>query len=153
MKDNVLGELEYDFLWEGKTTITMFDKQYEIGLGINGEEDDGIQQIQIDTYINFKNNETEIINNVCNKIYEYYKHICEFEPEKIDPGVLKKLPMVSNYRDMIEVIVPVRLCIPELDDDREIDILFDCVWDFELGVGVRIVNEVVTKIGIQNDVL
>lgn len=153
MIDSIFGELEYDFLWEGKTTITMFDKQYEIGLGINGEEEDGIQQMQREAFINFKNKELEIINDVSNKIYEYYKHICEFEPEKLDPGVLGKLPMVSNYMDMKGLITPIQLCIPELEDEREIDILFECVWDFELGVGVRIVNEVITKIGVQNDVL
>ena len=55
--------------------------------------------------------------------------------------------------DMMNLITPTRLCIPELDDDREIDILFDCVWDFELGMGVQIINEVVTMVGVQNDVL
>lgn len=153
MLDNVFGELEYDFLWEGKTSIIMFGKQYEIGIGIIGEEEDGIQQIQRDAYTNFKNNETEIIKNVLDKVYEYYKYICEFEPEKIDPGVLDKLPKTSNYMDMMNLITPTRLCIPELDDDREIDILFDCVWDFELGMGVQIINEVVTMVGVQNDVL
>lgn len=152
MIDSIFGELEYDFLWEGKTTITMFDKQYEIGLGINGEED-GIEQMQRDAYIKFKNSESKIVNDVCNKVYEYYKHICEFEPERLDPRVLEKLPMVNNYMDMKDLIVPIQLCIPELDEEREVDILFECAWDFELGVGVRIVNEIVTKIGVQNDVL
>ena len=153
MLDNIFGELEYDFLWEGKTTITMFDKQYEIGLGINGEEEDGIQEIQKESYINFKNKESEIMNNVCDKVYEYYKYICEYEPERIDPGALDKLPVVSNCMDMKDLVTPIKICIPELDDEREIDILFDCVWDFDLGMGVRIVNENVTLVGVQNDVL
>lgn len=153
MLDNIFGELEYDFLWEGKTTITMFDKQYEIGLGINGEEEDGIQEIQKESYINFKNKESEIMNNVCDKVYEYYKYICEYEPERIDPGVLDKLPVVSNCMDMKDLVTPIKICIPELDDEREIDILFDCTWDFDLGMGVRIVNENVTLVGVQNDVL
>ena len=153
MLDNIFGELEYDFLWEGKTTITMFDKQYEIGLGINGEEEDGIQEIQKESYINFKNKESEIMNNVCDKVYEYYKYICEYEPERIVPGALDKLPVVSNCMDMKDLVTPIKICIPELDDEREIDILFDCVWDFDLGMGVRIVNENVTLVGVQNDVL
>ena len=153
MLDNIFGELEYDFLWEGKTTITMFDKQYEIGLGINGEEEDGIQEIQKESYINFKNKESEIMKNVCDKVYEYYKYICEYEPERIDPGALDKLPVVNNCMDMKDLVTPIKICIPELDDEREIDILFDCVWDFDLGMGVRIVNENVTLVGVQNDVL
>ena len=46
MVDSIFGELEYDFLWEGKIIITMFNMEYEIGLGINGEEEDGIGQLQ-----------------------------------------------------------------------------------------------------------
>ena len=103
MLDNIFGELEYDFLWEGKTTITMFDKQYE--------------------------------------------------PERIDPGALDKLPVVNNCMDMKDLVTPIKICIPELDDEREVDILFDCAWDFDLGMGVRIVNENVTLVGVQNDVL
>ena len=28
--------------------------------------------------------------------------------------------------DMKDLISPIKLCIPELDDEREIDILFEC---------------------------
>ena len=54
---------------------------------------------------------------------------------------------------MEKLITPIKLCIPELDNDREVDILFECTWDFDLGMGIRIVNEKVTKVGVQNDVL
>lgn len=153
MIDNIFGQLEYDFLWEGTTKITMFGENYEIGIGIEGEEEDGITELQKDTYINFMKNETEIIENVCNEIMKYYKHMCQYEPEKIDPNVIGKLPEVKNILELKALITPIKLCIPELDGDREISILFDCLWDFDMGLGVKIINEAVTKVGIQSEVL
>lgn len=68
---------------------------------------------------------------------------------------MKKVPDVTSYMDVKKLIMPITLCIPYLDDNenREIDILFDCSWDFDLGMGICIVNEKVTKIGVQSDVL
>lgn len=41
----------------------------------------------------------------------------------------------------------------DMTNDREIDILFEGTWNFDLGMGIRIVNEKVTKVGVQNEVL
>ena len=155
MKDEVFGNLTYDYLWEGIVKIKLYDKDYELGLGINGEEEEGITQIQRDSYILYKKNENEIAKQIQIAIYNYYKEIYKYEREKNDINILNKVPDVSEYLEMEKLITPIKFCIPELDDDenREIDILFDCTWDFDLGMGIRIVNEKVTKIGVQNDVL
>lgn len=153
MEDELFGELSYDYLWEGKTKVKLYGNEYEVGLGINGEEDDRIAQIQKDSYIIYKKNENEITKEIELAIYNYYKEIYKYEREKNDINILNKVPDVTNYLDMKKLITPIKLCIPELDNDREIDILFECTWDFDLGMGIRIVNEKVTKIGVQNDVL
>ena len=54
MKDKVFGNLTYDYLWEGVVKIKLYGNEYEIGLGINGEEDEGISQIQKDSYVFYK---------------------------------------------------------------------------------------------------
>lgn len=46
-----------------------------------------------------------------------------------------------------------QLCIPEIEEDREIILLFTCKWNYEHGLGVKIVNEKIVKVGIQEEVL
>lgn len=98
-------------------------------------------------------NTNNIIAKIENNIFQYYKRICDFEPEKIDSNVKDTLPVISDIKDMRQLVKPIKLCIPELDNDEEISILFDCKWNFELGLGVKIVNNEVVCVGVQNDVL
>lgn len=155
MKDELFGELSYDYLWEGKAKIKLYETEYELNLNIDGEEDDEIRQIQRESFIFYKKNENDIAKQIEKEIYNYYKSIYKYIRERNDVNILKKAPDVTNYLDMEKLIKPITLCIPYLDDDenREIDILFECTWDFDLGMGVRILNEKVAKIGVQNDVL
>lgn len=155
MKDELFGELSYDYLWEGKTKIKLYETEYNLSLNIDGEEDDEIRQIQKESFIYYKKNENDIAKQIEEGIYNYYKSIYKYIRERSDVNILEKAPDVISYLDMKKLIKPITFCIPYLDDDenREIDILFECTWDFDLGMGVRIINEKVTKIGVQNDVL
>ena len=155
MKDELFGELSYDYLWEGKTKIKLYGTEYNLSLNIDGEEDDEIRQIQRESFIYYKKNENDIAKQIEEGIYNYYKSIYKYIRERNDVNILEKVPDVINYLDMKKLIKPITFCIPYLDDDenREIDILFECTWDFDLGMGVRIRNEKIIKIGVQNDVL
>ncbi|URZ17981.1 DUF6985 domain-containing protein [Clostridium felsineum] len=155
MKDELFGQLNYDYLWEGKTQIRLYETEYELNLNVDGEEDEEIKQIQKESFIFYKKYENNIAKQIEEEIYNYYKSIYKYIRERNDVNILKKAPDVTNYLDIKKLIKPITLCIPYLDDDenREIDILFECTWDFDLGMGVRIINEKVTKIGIQSDVL
>lgn len=153
MKDEMFGELIYDYLWEGRVTINLYGEKYEIDLGIEGEEEEGISELQKEAYMMYKKKESEISLKIEKAIYEYYCSICDYEREKNDVEIFKKVPNITNHLEMKNLVKPIKLCIPELDDEREIDLLFDCTWDIELGMGVSIVNEEINIIGVQNDVL
>lgn len=153
MMNKIFGELNYDFIWEGETRINLFNEEYKIKLGIDDEDEVGISSIQEETFVFFKNNEKIIGEKIEEAIYNYYCKICMYEPEKIDANVINDLQEVKDPKEMKNLVKPIQMCIPELEDDREMAILFDCKWDFESGLGVRIVNEEIVKIGTQNDVL
>lgn len=153
MKDDVFGELNYDFIWEGQTKISLFEEIYDVNIGIEGEEGKEITELQKESFLHFIKNENDIIKKVESRIFEYYKKIFEFEPERIDYNVVRKLPQIKNQIEMKRLVKPIQVCIPELDENIEISILFDCEWDFDLGMGVKIVNDEVVRIGVQNDVL
>lgn len=153
MMNKIFGELNYNYIWEGETKINLFDEEYKIKLGIEDEDEVGISSIQEETFVFFKNNEKIIGKKIEEAIYDYYCKIRMYEPEKIDANVINDLQEVKNSKAMKYLVKPIHMCIPELEDDREIEILFNCKWDFEAGLGVRIVNEEIVKIGTQNDVL
>lgn len=153
INDEVFGILNYDYLWEGKVKIKLYDIEYEVELGINGEDEEGISQLQRDSFVLYKLNENKIVNEIEKAIYNYYKSICKYEREKNDVNILSKVPDIEECFEMKKIVEHIKVGIPELDDHREIGILFDCTWDYDLGMGVRIINEKVTKIGVQNDVL
>lgn len=153
MIDDVFGELNYDFIWEGQTKISLFEEIYDVNIGIEGEEGKEITELQKESFLHFINNENDIIKKVESVIFEYYKKIFEFEPERMDYDVVRKLPQIKNQIEMKRLVKPIQVCIPELDENIEISILFDCEWDFDLGMGVKIVNDEVVRIGVQNDVL
>ncbi len=153
MMNKIFGELNYDYIWEGETPINLFDEEYKIKLGIEDEDEVGISSIQEETFVFFKNNEKIIGKKIEEAIYDYYCKIHMYEPEKIDANVINDLQEVKNSKEMKYLVKPIQMCIPELEDDREMEILFNCKWDFEAGLGVRIVNEEIVKIGTQNDVL
>ena len=73
MKDELFGELSYDYLWEGKTKIKLYGTEYEVGLGINGEEEDGITELQKESFIFYKKKENDIYKEIEIAIYKYYK--------------------------------------------------------------------------------
>lgn len=153
MKDELFGELQYDYLWEGKVIIKLYGLEYNINLNIDGEEDEMISEIQRDSFVQYFKNEDDISKQIEKAVFEYYKSIYMFKREKNDKNILKKIPKVTNSEEMVNLIKPINFGIPETDNEREIDILFNCTWDFDLGMGIRIVNEKVVKIGVQNDVL
>ena len=153
MNDNIFDSLTYDFIWETTTNLTLFGENYSVTLGIEDGEEIGITQIQKNSYYSLINNTNNIISEIENSIFQYYKKICDTEPESIDSNVRDTLPNITDVHDMKQLVKPTNLCIPELDEDEEISILFDCIWDFNLGMGIKIVNNKIIHVGVQNDVL
>ncbi|PSJ92368.1 hypothetical protein C7R93_20075 [Brevibacillus fortis] len=47
---------------------------------------------------------------------------------------------------LLEIIVP----YGDIFEGRDIGLLFDCIWDEENGLGLRLLNEEVTEVGYQD---
>lgn len=153
MFSQVFGELHYDYLWEGKIRIYIFGKEVEVKLDINDEDELGISKMQEDTFLRFREKGTEVDNEIQEAIYQYYQDIIENRREEIDPCVLESLPKINTPLEMSKLVVPVQCCIPEVEDEREIVLLFNCKWNFDAGLGIKLVNEEIVKVGIQSEVL
>lgn len=145
--DTLFGELIYDDLWLGKTEITMFGKNNKIDLLIYGEDSEPITINQRDAYVRFKENMVDIIKVSEVKIYDYYLRC-------MDEYQLQK-PSISSISELVEHVTPMGLLLDYDYEDgiRRIGIVCNCSWEREHGLGVRIENETVVEIGLQDIVL
>ena len=153
MLSQVFGELKYDYLWEGKIRIFIYGKEVEVKLDIDDEAEQGISKMQENSFLRFKEKETEVDNKIQEAIFLYYQDIIDNRREEIDPCMLESLPKIKTPLEMSQIVFPVQCCIPEIEDDRELVLLFECKWNFDAGLGVKLVNEDVVKVGIQSEVL
>ncbi|EEM91953.1 hypothetical protein bthur0013_67760 [Bacillus thuringiensis IBL 200] len=69
-----------------------------------------------------------------------------------DIGVRENYPLVETIDQILEMVSLDGIVVPYADimEGREIGITFKCTWDRENGVGVRLLNEKVIKVGYQD---
>lgn len=69
-----------------------------------------------------------------------------------DIGVQENYPLVETTDQILEMIGLGGIVVPYADitEGREVGITFNCTWDIENGVGVRLLNEKVMEVGYQN---
>ncbi|KNY26364.1 DUF6985 domain-containing protein [Pseudobacteroides cellulosolvens] len=153
MQDELFGHLEYDYLWQGKIEFFIFNQNNNITLSIECEdEDEDITDVQRKSMVEFAKNKERIIKEIETKIFNYYQSICPLKREKRVADIDKIAPIIHNVDEVGSLVKPVNFYIKN-SDERTIAILFECTWDFDLGVGVEIVNEEVIRVGVQNDVM
>ncbi|HOJ79056.1 MAG TPA: hypothetical protein PL158_13325 [Bacillota bacterium] len=153
MQDELFGYLEYDFLWQGQMELKIYNRSYNVLLSIECDEDEDISELQRQSMVEFLKNEAKIINEVEQAIFQYYQSICSLKREKNVKNIDEIAPIVYRIDEVGKLVKPVNFYIRNTEAERTISILFECTWDFDLGVGVQLVNEKVTNVGVQNDVL
>lgn len=152
MYNEIFGKIEYDFVWEGCSSIRIYNQEYRVKITIEDEEEEGVKKIQEESYIEFKKREKEMCDEMQHCIYKYYIELCE-KGEEIDDDFKSKSSTINCYKDLKDFVTPTHICIQEFDKNREIIFLFKCEWNHDLGIGIKFVNEKITKIGIQSEVL
>jgi len=157
ISDYVFGTISYKNIWRGETSITFFEKTVNIDLYINGDEDEEISPIQRDSFVSFKENESRIVKEAEDKVYDYYLGVIEdYRAMQLSEELAdKNTPRISSVKELAYLVQPISLLIDYdyHDGTRRIGILCDCTWEPEHGVGISIVNEKVSKVGFQDIVL
>lgn len=159
INDEVFGELEYDgydWIKKEKDKFTFFGKDFEINLTLKGEKDKNIEEVKKNTYIKYKKNEKEIISQMEDAIYNYYQEICEELREQYENYKDEWAPIITAKEEVANLITLLDVIIDknfENSEDREINFIFDAVWDIEEGLGIRLINEKIAIIDAQCVVL
>lgn len=157
MIDEMFGSLTYDYGYEGKTSVDLFGISWEIMVQINADEK-VITDSQRNAYRKFLENESEVLNDVENSIFEYYEKV--FESYRVQVSDLAQkdriAPKINNKRELARIVEPVSLIIDydfENKKPQRIGFIMETSWDPSHGLGVRIENNKVVEVGLQDVIL
>lgn len=150
INDPIFGEIEYNYTWAKDTTIHFFGKETEIALMIDGEEDGKFDEDQYTAYQSLMQNWQQLQQSFLQPILDYYQQ--KRYELGYDIEFNEYYPLVATTSQLLEMITLVGIVVSYagIYEGRDIGILFDCTWDIENGVGIRLLNEKVTEVGYQD---
>ncbi len=150
INDAVFGELEYNYGWVRYTTIEFCGKEAEIALMVKGEEDGKFDEEQYIAYKSLMQNWEQLQQGFLQAILDYYKQ--ERQELGYDIEVNENYPQIESTNQLLEMINLVGIVVPygDIYEERDIGITFDCTWDIENGLGIRLLNERVAEVGYQD---
>ncbi len=152
VNDIIFGKLEYDgydWIKKDKEVYNFFGRDYKINLKIVGrtfESNEIINQIQKETYINYKNSIKKLNFLIEESIYDFYQEEC-YEYRKMfeeDADILA--PIITHKEELDNLLKLVCILIGNEKNNRVIFFVFDTVWDEE-GISIKMVNEKIEIIG------
>lgn len=150
INDPVFGELEYQYKWVGYRNIKFLEKDTKIALLVGGTEDGNFDEGQYMAYNSLMDNWEQIQYCILQPILEYYKQ--KRQELGYDVALNVDYPLFETVDQLIEHITLVGISVPYdfLREGRDIGVSFDCSWDEENGLGVRLINEKVDEVGFQD---
>lgn len=150
INDSVFGELEYEYGWAKNNTVHFLGKKTEIDLMIDGEEDGNFDDEQYIAYQSLMQNWNELQLSLLQPILDYY-HQKRYELG-YNIEFNEEYPLIETKEQLLENITLSGIVVPyaDINEGRDIRLIFDCTWDEENGLGVRLINEKVTEVGYQD---
>lgn len=150
VNDTVFGELDYELTWFRYTTIEFCGKKADIALLIDGEEDGRFDEEQYIAYKALMQNWEELQYSLLQPILEYYQQ--KRYELGYDIEYNENYPAIETMEQLLEKINLVGITVPygDIYEERDIGLSFDCTWDEENGLGIRLLDEQVNTVGYQD---
>ncbi len=150
IKDELFGILEYDYTWSGNYEIDFGKNIFNILLLVAGDESGLFEEGQYEAYRMFKKKWKDLQEIILSELLMYY--VNRREELGYSDVVNEKYPEILSNEDLLNHITIVGIKIPyaEIYGGRSIGISFDCTWDDENGLGLRLNDENVIKVGFQD---
>ncbi|MDP9699628.1 hypothetical protein J2T16_002529 [Paenibacillus intestini] len=153
INDSVFGELEYDYVWTKDTTIQFFENENKISPMIDGDEDGIFDEEQYLAYQALMKNWNDLQQNFLQTLLEYYQQ----RRYELGYDIIfnENYPLVETTGHILEMIELDGIVVPygDIREGRDIGVLFNCSWDKENGVGLRLLDEEVIEVGYQDIVI
>ncbi|RJG14925.1 DUF6985 domain-containing protein [Paenibacillus thiaminolyticus] len=150
INDPIFGELEYKYGWSKDTTIHFLGKEIEVALMIDGEEDGEFDEEQYTAYQSLMQNWEQLQLSLLQPILDYYQQ--KRHELGYDIALNENYPLIETIDQLLDMITLEGIVVPygEIREGRDIGILFNCKWDVENGVGLRLLDEEVIEVGYQD---
>lgn len=151
--DPIFGDLDYNYSWSKDTTILFFGRETDITLMIDGEEDGEFDEEQYAAYQALMKRWEQVQESFLKPIFEYYRQ--KRHELGYDIARNENYPLVETADQILEMISLDGIVVPygDIREGRDIGILFNCTWDQENGLGLRLLNEEVVDVGYQDIVI
>lgn len=152
-RDEILGEFQYEYMWQRKDKLYIFGKEFDIILFVEGKEESEFTAVQRQAYSQFLLNKEALTLQMEQAIYEYYQSVNGEYRGMYEEESDVYAPIISDKSQLRGLIKPQSITLIDSSDDREINVLFKTKWDLEHGVGIKLINEKIHIVGVQEDVL
>lgn len=148
--DAIFGELEYDDIWRRYMEVVFFGKKAKIVLIVDSDDDDEFEEGQYIAYTSLLEKWDSIQESIVDNILDYYTK----KREELGYDIQKNenYPHIKTREELLKHITLTGISVQfaEIYGGRSIGLGFDCTWNEEDGIGVRLVNEEVNKVGYQD---
>jgi len=149
-KDSVFDDMNYRFIWSKNILMNCFGQTEEIALMVDGEEDGIFEDEQYEAYQCLIENWEGLQHTFLEAILEYYirtRHELGYDVEEND-----YYPLVATKEQLSHMITLTGITVPYagLYGGRSIGVGFDCSWNIENGVGIRLSDEKIIGVGYQD---
>lgn len=150
INDAVFGELVFNYIWSKDMTINFFGKETNITLIVKGDEDGEFEKEQYEAYNSLMQNWEQLQQYFLQSILDYYKqrrHRLGYDIE-----LNENYPLIETKEQLLERISLDGIVVSYAGsfEGRDMGILFNCTWDKENGLGLRLVNEEIIEVGYQD---
>lgn len=148
--NEIFGKLEFDYTWHKKEQMVFAEREEEIVILVAGDEKGEFEDGQYEAYKMLRAKWPDIQEMLLEKILDYYKSRREELGYDIERS--EKYPEILTAKQLLRHITFVGIKIPyaEIYGGRSIGLSFDCTWDSENGLGLRLSDENVIKVGFQD---
>lgn len=150
INDSIFGEIEYEYIWSRNSKIKFLSREVDIMLIIAGDDDGIFEDGQYEAYKVLTNHWDSIQEILLEFILDYYKE----KRKKLgyDIEFNEHYPEINSTKELLDYITLVGIKVPyaNIYGGRSIGISFDCTWDEENGIGVRLNDEQVIEVGYQD---
>lgn len=155
MHHDIFGEIKYDYLWTRSYEFRIFDETFVGMLNIAGDEDEGIEQIQVDAFKKFELCKDKLSKKVEKALFDYYQSIASEYRDNFGKMADEFAPLITDVSKIKSLVKfeAVNLPYSFVENERVIGILFKSKWEREHGVAVKIINEEIVEVGFQDIVL
>lgn len=130
--DPVFGEVQYKHRWYKKSSLSLFDREWNITIAAKAYSGKPITNQQRESYQQFHDRFSEMAAIISNQLIKYINDHCE-EFAAFWIGARR----ISATHELAQIVIPKTLLIHQ---DGTLLLLLDCPWD-EHGIAIQLLPD------------